>query len=733
MFSALVASSPASAEDGYRLWLRFSPLFGRSAETARADVSRISGFPATSETLRVAEQELQHGLKGLMGKHIPLASGARCNGSLVLARTNRLRWNRKVDTIGPTIGSEGYFITSARTKGKNCTIITANSDIGLLYGTFGYLRQLQLGWRSGQQDVISVPKVQVRILDHWDNLDGTVERGFAGRSIFNWHLLPGWVDPRIRDYARANASIGINGIALNNVNADAIVLTRPYLKKAAALADVFRPYGIKVYLSASFAAPMKIGGLKDADPLDPAVRNWWRQKADEIYSLIPDFGGFLVKANSEGQPGPQDYNGPVPAGWYGGARVSYRRTHADGANLLASALNPHHGIVMWRAFVYEATTDERAKRAYDEFKPLDGKFLPNVSVQVKYGPLDFQPREAAHPLLGAMPHTNVGLELQITKEYLGQATHLVYLGPLWKEVLSHDTVSSGPGATVARIVDGELYANPLTVIAGVANVGTDRNWTGSQFDQANWYAFGRLSWNNSLTAKDIAREWVAMTFSRDPDVAGKIVDMMLRSHQTAVDYMAPLGLAWTISADDHYSPAPWSHADPTWGLVQYDRKGIGFERSSAGSNAVAQYSPVLRLKYENPSSTPEDLLLWFHHIPWDYRMPSGSSLWEELLSRYDRGVRSVGALQSDWASLRGKIDEERFEEVSAFLAIQRKEAQWWRDANVAYFQHVSELPLPPGTAPPAHPLAFYQNLSFPYAPGVPGRTSAPFLVAAQQN
>ena len=419
------------------------------------------------------------------------------------------------------------------------------------------------------------------MLNHWDNLDRTVERGYAGFSLWDWHKLPDYLDPRYTDYARANASLGINGTVLTNVNANATSLLPEYLAKAAALAAVFRPYGIRVYLTARFSAPVEIGGLKTADPLDPVVAGWWKRKADEIYALIPDFGGFLVKANSEGQPGPQDYG----------------RTHADGANMLADALAPHGGVVLWRAFVYSNDVPEdRAKQAYGEFQPLDGRFRPNVLVQVKNGPIDFQPREPFHPLFGAMPKTPLMMELQITKEYLGFATHLAFLGPLFEEALRADTHAKGEGSTVAKVIDGSLHGYATTGIAGVANVGTDRNWCGGVFACANWYAFGRLAWDHTLTSDRVADEWVRLTFGNDPALVAPVKEMMLGSREAVVDYMTPLGLVHLMAEGHHYGPGPWvstaRRAD--WNSVYYhraDANGIGFDRTASGSNAVAQYFP----------------------------------------------------------------------------------------------------------------------------------------------
>jgi alpha-glucuronidase len=462
-----------------------------------------------------------------------------------------------------------------------------------------------------------------------------------------------------------------------------------------------------VFLTARFAAPMEIGGLSTADPADPAVRQWWQAKVAEVYGYIPDFGGFLVKANSEGQPGPQDYG----------------RSHADGANMLAAALAPYGGVVMWRTFVYSSEVpDDRAKQAYSEFVPLDGQFRDNVLLQVKNGPIDFQPREPFHPLFGAMPRTPLVLEVQITKEYLGFATHLVYLGPLYEEVLRADTYARGRDSTVARVIDGSLHGYRRTGMAGVANIGSDRNWSGSHFDQANWYAFGRLAWNPELSAESIAQDWVRMTFCNDAAVVRRVVDMMMKSRQAAVDYMTPLGLHHLMAEGHHYGPQPWydggKRAD--WRPVYFhraDAQGIGFDRSASGSNAVGQYAAPVAVVFGDRRRVPEDYLLWFHHVPWDYRMLSGHTLWDELVHRYTRGVVAVGEMRKTWEELAPFVDRERHEQVAAFLRIQEKEAQWWRDACLAYFQSISHRPIPSDLAPPGHSLDYYKQLEFRYVPG----------------
>ncbi len=458
--------------------------------------------------------------------------------------------------------------------GRPCTVVTGNTDIGVLYGVFHFLRHLQTHGRLEAVAVESAPKLRCRVLDHWDNLDRTIERGYAGFSIWDWHKLPDYVSPQYEDYARANASIGVNGAALTNVNANALVLTDAYLRKVSALAAVFRPYGIRVYLTARFSAPIEIGGLATADPLDAGVARFWRDKATEIYRHIPDFGGLLVKANSEGQPGPADYG----------------RTHAQGANVLADALAPHGGTVFWRAFVYaNDPLIDRAKQAYLELQPLDGAFRENVSLQVKNGPIDFQPREPFHPLFGAVPRTPLVAEFQITQEYLGFATHLAYLGTLFQEVLDADTHAREGSSTVADVVRGDA-ARGMSGMAAVANTGTDRNWCGHPFAAANWYAFGRLAWDPALRADAIADEWIRMTFTGNERFVGPVLAMMMASREAVVDYMTPLGLHHLMAADHHYGPAPWhSEGRADWTPPYFHRaddKGLGFDRTSIGSDAV---------------------------------------------------------------------------------------------------------------------------------------------------
>ena len=695
----LLFASSVHAEDGYDLWLRYQPVAKASAYQSQA--TAIVG--GASPTLKAAETELRRGLGGLLASPVSMAATPG-DGAIVLVTPTD---HHGLDLPLAALDRDGYLIRSLTLDNHPVTVIAANSDIGVLYGAFRFLRLVQTGAAIDHLDISDAPKIKNRILDHWDNLDGHVERGYAGNSIWDWWRLPDITDPRYIDYARANASIGINGAVLNNVNAKPDSLTAPYIAKAAAIADILRPYGIKIYLSARFSAPKEVGGLPTADPLDPAVRAWWQAKTEEIYAAIPDFGGYLVKASSEGQPGPADYG----------------RSHADGANMLAADVAPHGGIVMWRAFVYASENPEdRARQAYDEFHPLDSKFADNVLVQIKNGPVDFQPREPFSPLFGAMPKTNEMLEVEINKEYTGQATHLVYLGALYEEALKADTLVHGKGSTVAKVIDGDLDHHSVTAMAGVSNIGNDRNWTGHDFDQANWYAFGRLAWNPEASSRDIAADWVKMTFSTDPAFVAPVVDMMMTSREAVVNYMTPLGLAHQMATGHHYGPGPWvcDLARPEWNPCYYakaDATGIGFDRTKAGSNAVAQYAPAAAAQWSDARKMDPRYLLWFHHEPWSFHMADGHSLWDDLIIHYQTGVDQVTQMRQTWAGLGAYVDPQRFAAVSQNLAIQQREAQWWRDASIAYFQSKSGLPLPAGYAAPAQSLDYYKSLQFPYAPG----------------
>ncbi|WP_285822088.1 alpha-glucuronidase [Xylanibacter muris] len=603
----LASSLSVMAEDGSKLWLRFGI-------KNRAKV--ICDGCTSSPTVTIARHELEQYYDG---KAVKL-------------------------TIDKSIPSDGGFEISGTRDNR---LISAGNETGLLYGTYALLR-------GDTIKGLNRPVFKLRILNHWDNLDSSIERGYAGTSIF-WNKAMSIDTARIREYARANASIGINGTVLNNVNASPKMLSRPYLLKVRQIADILRPYGIRVYLSVNFASPMGLGGLPTADPLNSKVQKWWKKKAKEIYAEIPDFGGFLVKANSEGQPGPGDY----------------KRSHSDGANMLADAVAPFNGTIIWRSFVYGANHkgEDRVKQAVSEFEPCDGKFRSNVILQSKNGPLDFQPREPYAPIFDRMRHTPQIAELQITQEYLGQSNHLVYLAPMWKEFFS--------------------FVSPknLAGIAGVSNIGNDANWCGHHFAQANWYAFGRLAWNPALSSRKIAEEWLMQTFVADES----LISMMLRSREACVDYMMPLGLHHIFKFDHHYGPEPdgFKASYPIeWCPVYYhraDNKGIGFDRSTKGSGATAQYREPYRTQYDSITTCPEEYLLWFHHVPWTYRTLSGRNIIEEMQYRYDRGVKEVEDFTAIWQAMRDDIDQQRWNEVNNRLHIQLKDANEWRSTCMDYF------------------------------------------------
>jgi alpha-glucuronidase len=654
IFLLFVFVLSVKAEDGHQLWL-----CNQTAKPVKINCSKRSA------TLAIAWQELKQGWQDSPGAEVVLT----------------VKYNK-------SIKGDGFLL--------NTSGVQANTDLGILYGVYELLRRQKTG--QPVKAVISNPSYELRLLNHWDNLDGTIERGYAGYSIF-WRdekdSLTVTEQDKIlwQEYARANASIGINGAVLNNVNSSPRMLAGKTLIKVKAIADVLRPYGIKIYLSANFSSPAILDGLKTSDPFDADVIKWWKIKIQEIYSLIPDFGGFLVKANSEGQPGPQDFG----------------CTHADGANMMADALKPYGGIVMWRAFVYSPKENDRARQAYAEFMPLDGQFRENVIIQVKNGPVDFQPREPFNPLFGAMKKTSVMPELQITQEYLGQSKQLVFLSTMWEEFLNSDTYQQGEGTTIARCTDGSVYPQKYTAIAGVANTGLDINWCGHHFAQANWYAFGRLAWNNKLTSKDIAEEWIRLTFSNQSEISNAsdwqerfllpVKQMMLQSREAAVNYMMPLGLHHIFAGNHHYGPGPWyaPNIRPDWTPPYYhqaDTNGIGFDRTRAGSNAVSQYHEPLCSQFNELETCPEIYLLWFHHLPWDYKMKSGRILWDELCRHYDTGLQQVREFQKVWDKVKPYVDEQRFTEVQSKLRRHCRDAQIWKDGCLLYFQQFSRQPIP---------------------------------------
>jgi alpha-glucuronidase len=693
-----------NAEDGYDLWMRYKQV--ENAKILQQYRNIITGLAVTgtTTTINIAKEELLKGLQGLLGKPIPVLTYLKNNTISIFKKPVGRHENISINYN--ELGSEGFAIYSFNGNIKNNTIITANTDIGVLYGVFHFIRLLQTQQDITKLNIVSSPKLKLRLLNHWDNLNRTVERGYAGFSIWNWHTLPDYIDKRYIDYARANASIGINGTVLTNVNANATILTKPYLEKVKALANLFRPYGIKVYLTARFSGPIEIGNLKTADPLNEEVQHWWKNKVKEIYSYIPDFGGFLVKANSEGQPGPQDY----------------KRNHADGANMLADAVAPFGGIIMWRAFVYNPESNDRFKQAHDEFQPLDGKFRKNVLVQVKNGPIDFQPREPFSPLFSAMPQTPLMMEFQLTQEYTGQGTHLFYAAPMFKEVLNTDTYSNGKGSTVSKVIDGSLDNHTLSGMAGVSNIGNDINWCSQPFSQANWYALGRLSWDYNVSAEQIAAEWIKQTFTNDKKTVSALSNIMMNSHEALVNYMTPIGLTHIMYNGHHYGPMPWGNTlnRPDWNPVYYhkaDSIGIGFDRTSTGTNALAQYRPEVNNKFSNLNSCPDEYLLWFHHISWGYKMHSGRTVWDELCYKYNSGVDSVKSFIAQWNKVEKNIDAERHSQVKQLMNIQLKDAIWWRNACLLYFQTFSKMPIPANYEQPDKTLDYYKNIRILFAPG----------------
>ncbi|WP_287678667.1 alpha-glucuronidase [Bacteroides sp.] len=639
---------PSFSEDGSRLWLPYDTVSVRKQIDKGID----------SPVMRLAENELSTFWKG-------------GNVSLQLM----------ADSEYFALGKDGYTINVE----NGTTVLRSMSETGLLYAAYHLLRLQACGEDCSRLDIKEKPVNDIRILNHWDNPDGTIERGYAGRSLWKWDELPAKVSPRYAEYARANASIGINGTVLNNVNASPEALSSDNLKKVKTLADIFRPYGIKVYLSVNFATPIKLGGLATADPLNSDVAEWWKQKVHEIYSMIPDFGGFLVKANSEGQPGPCDYH----------------RTHAEGANMLASALKPYGGIVMWRAFVYSPSDADRAKQAYLEFKPLDGKFLDNVIVQVKNGPIDFQPREPYSPLFGAMPHTQLMVEFQVTQEYLGHSNHLAYLAPMWKEFYSY----YGP--------------SDMKAAAGVTNIGDDTNWCGNDLAQSNWYAFGRLAWNPALSSEEIAREWLAQTFTADSRFVRPMTEVMMQSREAVVDYMMPLGLHHIFAWGHHYGPEPWCEiegARPDWLPTYYhraDKEGLGFDRTTDGSDAVSQYPDSLAAVFNSIDSCPDEFLLWFHHVPWKHEMKSGRTMWDELCLHYQRGVDAARAFRDTWKDMSPYVDAERHAAVAHRFDIQASDAVWWKDACLEYFRTFSHMKYPAGVEKPRFSLKKLKKVKLP--------------------
>ncbi len=677
LFLYLVLSLSVFAYDGSQLWLNYRAVEPEMGEVLNRDFNAIVA-DTSNATVKIAATEFQWAMMRFVGRELPIVKRDRAHSLVIMAKKSTQQ------------ATDAFAIR----KEDSRTVVTSSSAIGTLYGVFHLIRLIQTGEYLSFIQVEETPAFRLRMLNHWDNLNGTVERGYAGHSIFKWDELPLLVSPRYAEYARANASIGVNAMVPNNVNATPEILTQDYIVKLSALADVFRPYGIRMFVAINFSSPAQLSGIENSDPLNPDVQQWWNHKAREIYRLIPDFGGFLVKANSEGLPGPQDYG----------------RSHADGANMLAKALKPFGGLVIWRTFVYNPTNSDRVMQALDEFLPLDGIFADNVILQVKNGPLDFQPREPFSPLFGKMNKSATMVEFQITQEYLGFSNHLVFLAPLFSEALRADTYAKGSGSTVAKVTDGSLYQSSHSAIAGVANIGSDANWCGHPFAQSNWYAFGRLAWNHQVSPERIADEWLTMTFGLQPELVQPLSAMMMYSREAAVNYMMPLGLHHIFAWDHHYGPEPWCDipgARPDW-LPSYYHKasdeGIGYNRSSNGSKAVLQYNEPLQSQYDNLESCPDNLLLWFHSVPWQHKMKNGNTLWEELCCKYQQGVDSVRSFQMVWDRMEPYVDAEEFALVQSKLRLQCRDAIWWRDACILYFQTFSRQPIPYRLERPIHDL-----------------------------
>lgn len=670
---------------GYQLWLDYRCLSGDLKTQWSKALSSVR-LIGTGQIVESARSELQRALPELLGTSVKINDGAEKsqeqNPTLVigtsadLLQAGLLPGSLSEASLQDSL--EGWLL-HIPADGPICLV--SRSDRGILYGVFALLRLMQTGQSVPESDIADAPRLNYRILNHWDNPDGSIERGYAGQSIWQWDELPDTCDTRSTDYARACASVGLNASVLNNVNAAPEIITAAYLKKVEVIAGELRKWGIQTMLSVSFGSPMILGGLDSADPQDPRVAAWWKQKVDEIYRYIPDFGGFVVKADSEGQPGPYQYG----------------RSHAEGANMLADALKPHKGILIWRAFVYGHGETDRHKKAYTDFVPHDGVFRDNAIVQVKNGAIDFMPREPFHPLFGAMPKTNMFMEFQVTQEYLGQGNHVVYLGPMWQEILQFDTYTKGPGSSVGDLLSEGPAGSQLTGMAAVANIGDDKTWCGSHMHPANWYAYGRLAWDYSLDAGKIAKEWIASSFDCPAAEQEIILEIMMDSWEACIDYMTPLGLHHIMREGHHYGPDPAYDAGKRedWRSTYYhkaDSQGLGFDRSRTGSGAVEQYAAALADKFDSLETCPEEYLLWFHHVPWDYVLSSGRPLKDELVYRYQRGVQRAEQMRELWISLKDRIDEERWSAVRDKLDIQVKDAHEWQEVCTSYFmQFVSPI------------------------------------------
>ncbi|MDN4525022.1 alpha-glucuronidase family glycosyl hydrolase [Fictibacillus fluitans] len=682
-FEHLTGQLKKEHKKSYDAWLQYEPVMDKSLSGQYQQYARSVEAMETSSIIQSAKQELHHAFTSMFENTAGHDDGAeRCG--IVLTTVESVEGPLKVEAA--RLSRDGYQIKSVLTSEGPRIYLIGMEEQGVLYAAFHLLRIMQNGSLVDSLNITENPTNQLRMINQWDNMDGSIERGYAGASIFyDKNGFTGDLE-RIKDYARLLSSVGINGISINNVNVHHVetnLITESLLPKVADVAAVFRAYGIKTYLSVNYASPLQLGGLSTADPLDPGVRAWWKEKTKEIYQYIPDFGGFVVKADSEHRPGPFTYN----------------RTHADGANMLGEALEPFAGLVFWRCFVYNCLQDwrdrstDRARAAYDHFKPLDGQFHSNVILQIKNGPMDFQVREAVSPLFGAMEHTNQMLELQVTQEYTGQQRHLCYLVPQWKEILDFDTYAKGKGSEVKRVVDGSLYQPAYAGITAVSNIGNDYNWTGHTLAQANLYGYGRLTWNPDLSSEEITAEWIARTFGKDEVVHEQVRSMLLDSWSIYENYTSPLGVGWMVNPNHHYGPNPDGYEYSLWGTYHFaDWQGIGVDRTVAsGTGYTSQYLKENKEMYESLQTCPDELLLFFHHVPYTHELKSGKTVIQHIYDTHFAGAEQAENLKTMWEMLEGRMDGERYRDVLSRLVEQAEHAKEWRDIINTYFYRKSGI------------------------------------------
>lgn len=683
-YSNLTAKLKEEHQKSYSGWLQYE----RFEDTAIVhEYQKWCGnihILGNSLVIDSAKKELQAGISSMLGVQPGIKNEAMKSAGIYLGTKDTI--DPAVDVDFTQLNDDGYVIKCLTVDQQSRVYLIGKKDVGALYAAFHLLRLMQNREDLRERTIVENPKNKMRMINHWDNMDGSIERGYAGKSIFyNDNSLTLDID-RITDYARLIASVGINGISINNVNVHKVetnLITKELLPDVSKIADILRAYGIKTFLSINYASPMEIGNLSTADPLDPHVQEWWKRKAEEIYQYIPDLGGFLVKADSEHRPGPFTYN----------------RTHADGANMLARSIEPFGGVVLWRCFVYNCLQDwrdrktDRARAAYDHFKPLDGQFLPNVILQIKNGPMDFQVREGVSPLFGAMEHTNQMLEFQITQEYTGQQRHLCYLVPQWKEILDFDTYAKGQGSTVKRIVDGSLFDYQHAGITAVSNIGNDYNWTGHTLAQANLYGFGRLTWNPDLSSETITEEWIGQTFGHDELVLNQVSKMLLTSWSTYEKYTSPLGVGWMVNPEHHYGPNVDGYEYSVWGTYHFaDLNGIGVDRTvKTGTGYTSQYFKENMDVYESLETCPDELLLFFHHVPYTHKLHSGETVIQHIYNTHFEGVEDAEVLLENWSQLKNRIDEERFVDILSRLEEQVTHSKEWRDIINTYFYRKSGI------------------------------------------